>query len=162
MNLGFSAGEIFEIAEQIERNGASFYRKAADGTDESDMKRKLLELAEMEDDHLAIFTAMMDELSNLERIEPVFDPDNVAVLYLQAFADTHVFNAKADPCEKLTGRESLEDILSMAIGLEKDSIVFYVGMREMVPERLGKDKIYRIIKEEMSHVVMLTDELSAL
>ena len=68
---------------------------------------------------------------------------------------------KADPSDKLTGRESLEEILQTAIGLEKDSITFYLGIREMVPEKLGKDKVDRIIKEEMSHVVMLTEELSA-
>ncbi len=27
----FNADEIFEIAEQIERNGAAFYRRAAEG-----------------------------------------------------------------------------------------------------------------------------------
>lgn len=162
MGLEFSAGEIFEIACQIERNGAKFYRKAADATGDSDKKQKLLDLAAMEDDHLVTFTAMMEELSERERTEPVYDPDNVAVLYLRALADTRVFDAKADPAEKLTGEETLEEILKTAIGLEKDSITFYVGMREMVPERLGRDKIDRIIKEEMSHVVALTGELSAL
>ena len=159
MGLNFSAGEIFEIASQIERNGAKFYRKAADAAGDSDNKRKLLDLAAMEDDHLATFTAMMEELSDQERTEPVYDPDNQAVLYLRALADARVFRAKADPCEKLTGKESLEEILRIAIELEEDSITFYVGMREVVPERLGKDKIAHIIKEEMNHVVTLSKEL---
>ncbi len=162
MGIDFSAGEVFQMACQIERNGARFYRKAADAAGDADKKLELLDLAAMEDDHLATFTAMMDELSNKERIEPTFDPDDQAVLYLRAFADTRVFDAKADPSEKLTGKESHEEVLRIAIGLEKDSITFYVGMREAVPERLGKDKIDRIIKEEMAHVVMLTGGLPAL
>ena len=162
MGLEFSAGEIFEMARQIERNGARFYRKAAEPIGDNAVKQKLLDLAVMEDDHLATFTAMMEGLSDQERTEPVYDPDNEAVLYLRAFADTRVFDAKADPSEKLTGRETLEGILQTAIGLEKDSIAFYTGIREMVPEKLGKDRIDRIIKEEMSHVVTLTEELSAL
>ncbi len=161
MAIEFSAGEIFEMACQIERNGAKFYRKAADAA-RDDAKQRLLDLAAMEDDHLATFTTMMDELSDQERIEPFYDPDDQAVLYLRAFADTRVFDAKADPSEKLTGKESLEEVLRIAIGLEKDSIAFYTGLREVVPERLGKDKIDRIIKEEMSHVVTLTGDLPAL
>ena len=30
MGLDFNADEVFEIAEQIERNGAEFYRTAAE------------------------------------------------------------------------------------------------------------------------------------
>ena len=43
----------------------------------------------------------------------------------------------------------MEEVLQTAIGLEKDSIIFYVGIEELVPEKLGKDKVNDIIKEEM-------------
>jgi len=161
MGLEFSAGEVFEMACQIERNGARFYRKAARAVGE-DVKQRLLDLAAMEDDHLATFTSMLEGLSSQERTAPVYDPDDEAVLYLRAFADTRVFDAKADPSEKLSGSESLQEILQRAIGLEKDSIAFYTGIRAMVPDKLGKDKIDAIIQEEMSHVAMLAGELSAL
>jgi len=35
-------------------------------------------------------------------------------------------------------------------------------MRGMVPDALGKDKIYDIMQEEMGHIVTLTDELHSL
>ena len=44
---------------------------------------------------------------------------------------------------------------------EKDSIVFYLGMKEIVPENLGKTKIDQIIKEEMAHIKLLSKELVA-
>ena len=50
----------------------------------------------------------------------------------------------------------------MAIGLEKDSIVFYLGMKEMVPERLGGSRIDGIIREEMRHVNDLSREFETL
>lgn len=158
MGLEFSAGEVLEMACQIERNGARFYRKAAQAVG-ADVKQKLLDLAAMEDDHLATFTSMLEGLSSQQRTAPVCDPDDEAVLYLRAFADTRVFDAKADPSEKLSGSESLQEILQRAIGLEKDSIAFDTGIREMVPDKLGKDKIDGIIKEEMSHVATLAQEL---
>ncbi len=55
----------------------------------------------------------------------------------------------------------MEDILRVATTMEKDSIVFYLGMKELIPERLGKDRIDGIIKEEMAHLASLSKELAA-
>lgn len=162
MAMQYSAGEIFEMACQIERNGARFYRKVATVADDDQTKELLLGLAAMEDEHEETFSAMKEELSGRERTEPAYDPDGEAALYVRAFADTRVFNAKADPCERLTGRETLEDILKMALGLEKDSIAFYSCIRTAVPEDLGRDKIDEVVKEEMAHVVTLSRMLTSL
>jgi len=51
MGYDFNADEIFEMAEQIERNGASFYRKSAESIDDPAEKKLLLDLAAMEDEH---------------------------------------------------------------------------------------------------------------
>ena len=160
MALEFSAGEVFEMACQIERNGAAFYRSAAETVRDAARKQKLLDLATMEDEHLAKFTAMLNDLSAKERIESVYDPDNVAAQYLRALADTRVFNVSEDPRETLTGNESLENILLTAIGLEKDSIIFYLGICELVPEKLGNAQMDDIIREEMGHIVLLSDDLA--
>ena len=89
----------------------------------------------------------------------VFDPDGQGAMYLQALADARIFDVTVDPSQKLTGKESAADVLRTAIGLEKDSVAFYVGMKDMVPTELGKDKIDEIIVEEMSHVTILGKEL---
>ena len=162
MSIHFNADEIFEMAEQIERNGAKFYRKVAEGTEDEGTKQFLLELAEMEDDHERTFAAMRSELSAEERTAPTFDPEGEAAMYLQAMADGYVFDVHDDPTELLTGEEAIADVLRTAIGLEKDSIVFYLGIKEMVPERLGKDRINHIIKEEMSHITTLSNQLKSL
>ena len=54
---------------------------------------------------------------------------------------------------------SMVEILKSAIEAEKDSIVFYLGMKEAVAEDLGKDRIDVIIKEEMGHIQVLSKEL---
>jgi len=159
MSIDFNADEIFEMAEEIERNGARFYRKAAEGKEDTHSHQLLLDLAAMEDEHEKLFASMRKDLSKQERASDVFDPYNEAALYLRAMADGAVFNVKKDPSEDLTGSESMEDILRRAIGLEKDSIVFYLGMKEMVPERLGRPKVEAIIKEEMKHITDLNGAL---
>jgi rubrerythrin len=50
------------------------------------------------------------------------------------------------------------EILKSAIEAEKDSIVFYLGMKEGVPEKLGKGRLEAIIKEEMGHIRVLSKE----
>ena len=45
------------------------------------------------------------------------------------------------------------EILKSAIEAEKDSIVFYLGMKEAIPQNLGRDRIEAIIKEEMEHIL---------
>ncbi len=160
MPMPFNADEIFEMAEQIERNGGKFYRAAAEKFPA--LRALLLNLAEMEDQHEKTFATMRTELSSVEAQPPVFDPDDQAQMYLRVMADGHVFNVKADPVEQLAGKDTAEDVLKMAIGVERDSIAFYVGLKEAVSRKAGKDKVDAIIKEEISHVVILSRELETL
>lgn len=160
MTVPFNADEVFEMAEQIERNGGKFYRKAADKFPA--LRRLLSDLAVMEDQHEKVFAAMRQELGGEEAEPPVFDPDGEAQMYLRVMADGHVFNLKADPTEKLAGIASAPDLLKMAMGIERDSIAFYVGLRESVSPQAGKDKIDDIIREEMKHIAVLNAQLQGL
>jgi len=162
MSIHFNADEIFEMAEQIERNGAKFYRKAAESAEESGLRQTLLDLAAMEDEHEKTFASMRADLSAEQRAPVTFDPEGQATVYLRAMADGYVFDVRAVPSELLTGDETLTDVLHTAIGLEKDSIIFYLGIKEMVPEKLGKGKIEQIIKEEMGHITGLSNKLASL
>jgi len=161
MAVTFSADEIFEMAEQIERNGVKFYRKAANNVSDKAMKNSFTDLAEMEVDHEKTFAAMRAELSSSERLPAAFDPDDEVGLYLRAMADGRVFDMQTDPSEQLTGRETPQDILNTAIGLEKDSIVFYLGLENYVTTESGKDKVKAIIKEEMGHIALLSEKLTS-
>jgi rubrerythrin len=160
MGMPFNADEVFEMAEQIERNGGKFYRAAAKKFPA--VGKVLLDLAAMEDEHLKTFVNMRAELSGTELEETVFDPDGQAQMYLRVMADGHVFDLKADPAEQLAAQNTPQDVLKMAIGVERDSIAFYVGLKEAVSRKAGKDKVEDIIKEEMGHIVILNQKLQDL
>jgi len=161
MSISLNADEIYEMAEQIERNGVKFYRKAAQSISDRDVRQTLLDLADMEAEHEETFAGMRKQLSDRERELRVFDPENEVALYLQAMANGHVFDLKKDPGEQLTGTETVEDILKLAIDAEKDSIVFYLGLKDFVPAKAGKDRVEAIIKEEMGHIAVLNRGLPA-
>lgn len=156
MSYEFNADEVFEIAEQIERNGANFYRTAAESIADEKKKKLLIDLAEMEDEHEKTFKTMRSELSEDEKVLTTFDPQGEIENYLRALADTRVFY------EKKIDISSLKEIFKTAITAEKDSIVFYLGMKEVVPVHLGKEKLDGIIKEEMNHIKLLSTELMSL
>ena len=160
MSVTFNADEVFEMAEQIEKNGAKFYRTAADKLPAG--RQVLLDLASMEDEHEKTFAEMRAQLSDREHEPLVIDPNDEAQMYLQVAADGHVFDTRTDPAEKLKGKDKAEDILKMAINVEKDSIAFYAGLKEWVPPRAGRDKIERIIREEFGHISLLNQKLSDL
>jgi len=162
MAITFNALEIFEIAEKIERNGVRFYRKAAEIFAGRDISQTLLELADMEVEHEETFADMRKQISNKQQELVTFDPENEIALYLQAIADGHVFDLKKDISRQLTGEESIEDVLNMAIQAEKDSIVFYDALEDFVPIEAVKEKIKDIIEEEQGHIVTLSRKLADL
>jgi len=155
MSYDFNADEIFEMAEQMEKNGAAFYRKAAKAATDDQNREMLLKLAEMEDEHEKTFTAMRSELTSREKEATVFDPQGESILYLRALVDTRVF------FKKEIDVTSMKEIFKEALTAEKDSIVFYLGMKDMVPEKLGKSRLDDIIKEEMEHIKIIGKKLSA-
>ncbi|MHC4084821.1 MAG: ferritin family protein [Planctomycetota bacterium] len=160
MSTTFNADEVFEMAEQIERNGAKFYRAAAEKLPA--VRQVLIDLAVMEDGHVKTFADMRAQLSGREEEPMVFDPEGEVQMYLRVMAEGQVFNVKAEPTEQFKGKETAEDILEIAIGMEKESIAFYAGLKECVPPRAGKDKVEAIIREEFRHIAILNEQLSAL
>ena len=153
MSYDFNADEVFEMAEQMERNGAKFYRDAAEAAADAANKELLTGLSKMEEAHEKMFKSMRAELTAAEKASTVFDPSGEAALYLRALVDSRVF------FKKEIDVKSMVEILKSAIEAEKDSIVFYLGMKEAVPKNLGKDRIEAIIKEEMGHIRLLSKEL---
>jgi len=162
MSVVFNADEVFEMAEEIERNGARFYREAAAKAADRQVREMFLNMASMEDGHLRTFQEMRKSLKEHEKEPNVFDPYNEASLYLQALADSKGFEGMRSPTQKLTGQESTRELLEIAIGAEKNSVLYYVGLKDLVPAEAGRDKIEAIIREEVRHIADLRRRLTTL
>ena len=123
MAIVFNADEILAMAEQIERNGAAFYRRASELHPKA--ARLFNELAAQEDAHLKTFSAMRANLPDALKEETAYDPQSEAGLYLKALADRRVFVADANQKPAFTGR-SIRDILIWPLA-RKRLIVFMQG-----------------------------------
>jgi len=162
MGITFNADEIFEMAEEIERIGARYYREAAEKAPDKETKQMLLDMAEMEDGHLKTFVEMRKELSGREKEPMAFDPDNQAAMYLQTMADARGMEGRISPTQKLTGNESIKEILDIAVNSENESVVFYLNLKGLVPPKAGRDKVEEIIIEELGHITDLLRKLKSL
>lgn len=178
MSSVFNVDEVFGIAVTMEQNGAKFYRQAARvaqriADDPKALKANpsakgaaavLNQLADMEVEHEKTFSALREKISKEHPdLKPEFSsPDNEELItsYLRAAAEGKVFNLKEDPKELIGQEDSIEHILRTAIGLEKDSIIFYVAFKDAVPKSLGKEGISHIIAEEFGHITILSNKLS--
>ncbi|MCL2701364.1 MAG: ferritin family protein [Phycisphaerae bacterium] len=150
----FTAAELLEMAQQLERNGAEFYSVAAMLPAAAGRRRSLMELAAWEEQHEKTFAEMQAGLAASEM--PL---TGEAALYVQALVDGHVFESNAH--ELLSRCQTVPDVLRTAIALEKESIVFYIGLRDMIPPS-HRAQLDDILRQEMRHVAILTNELAAL
>jgi rubrerythrin len=160
MTIIFNPDEVFEMAVEIERRAATFYRKAAENSHDAKAIEMFLRLSEMEKGHEQMFTEMKKGLAAGDREPAAFDPDSEAAYYLQALASGHAWEGKAGRIVEFNGYERPEMVYKIAIEAERQSISFYVGIKEFVPQPAAKEKVQGIIREEMAHLVSLTKALS--
>ena len=159
MTAIFNAEEVYEMGVEIEKNGKEFYEAAADKAENPDMKNFYIDLANWEGKHILLFEDLRSELDEKETANTVFDPDDQKNLYLKAAADTHIFRKNLNISVIVAGCKTPKDLLNIAIQFEKDSVVFYNTMMTLVPERLGKEKIERLIDEELNHIAILNERM---
>ena len=113
----------------------------------------------MEEKHERTFHEMRMSLSIEEAEARVYDPNDEAKLYLRAFASGNVFDATKDPTEMFTADLAIEDVIERAIELEKESVLFYLGIRSAVTDKNIQDKVNDIVNEELSHITILLKAL---
>ena len=151
----YAVEEVFEMAMQLERNGEAYYTAAAKHTNHDTSKKLLLEMAKWERRHEEFFKQMAADIPEPDQTEMVGHAGEAAA-YLQSMVAGKVFQLHDQAMQRLTGQATLAMIFDLAIGMEKEAILFYLGIREMLTK--GKDKIDEIIREEMRHICILTDQ----
>ena len=162
MSILFNAGEIFDIAIQIERNGAAFYHAAANVVADSKARAELLDLAKMEEGHEVVFSTLKSELIDSAEPPEWYDGEDEAALYLENFTEGKVFDMTLPVSFQITKETKLHTLLEFALQRERDSIAFFAGMQTLVPLAQGADKISAIIRQEMGHVTLISNRLAEL
>ncbi len=154
----FAGSEIVEIGIQIEKNGRDFYNAVAGHSKNQKVKDIFAYLAGEEEKHIAVFQKILDSVN---KYEPPESYPGEYFAYMNALASEYVFTQKdkgSEMAKKVTGDKEAIDV---GIGTEKDSIIFYEGMKKVIPEYDYK-VIDELIKQEQEHLRQLTDLKQAL
>ena len=149
----FSASEIVELGIQIEKNGRDFYSAVAAKAKDSAAEGKFKFLAGEEEKHIKIFQKILEETAKYE--PQGLDADEY-LAYMNSLAGEHVFVQKNQGAEFAKKAKSDKEAIEMGMAFEKDSIIFYTGMKKVVPEYDLK-VIDQLIEQEELHLKMLSD-----
>ena len=161
MTVSFTADALIDIAIDIERRGIAFYDIMAKSTDNTAARSAFHYLADMEREHIRIFQNMLGEADKCQLPETSTED---YTHYLQTLIDNAVFTDDMVTSEMATYADSDIKALELAIGAEKDSILFYYEMRDIMPKR-ANPTMNKIIAEEKTHLRQLSElkkELAAL
>jgi rubrerythrin len=150
------AADAVEMAMGIEQNGEAFYRAAAKKAQTLPIRVLLEDLAEQEVRHYAAFKRLTQEIGDALMMST--EEWREYQEYLQATVQSALFEG---PERALAAAEEAVDekeVLRMAIGFEKETILFFYNLRDVVTG--GKQELIdQIIAQEKAHVRRLAGML---
>ncbi len=146
----FSVREVVEQAVQTEKIGNEFYSSMAGKFRENHELKELFEvLASQELKHEKIFTELEKQIRDGE-------PEgwDEVSLYLRALVDSEFFLGRDKSLSAIGSVKTAAEAIKFALGFERETLLYYHGLRETIKE---EDVIDEIIKEEKRHIVWLNN-----
>ena len=144
-----SIQDVVSAAVEIEKRGYAFYRSAKKHTKIQELADFFDFMAAEEKKHEAIFTAMLDRVGQLSL--PAGSTEAEYLAYVGLLLDSHsLFVPQAE-------KRALEDPIGQAMALEKDTILFFMGMKNLVPAA-EHAHVQACIEEEKKHLRLLAEK----
>ncbi len=144
----FTIREVLEQAVQTERLGYQFYTSMAGRFRKEERLAKLFTtLAEKELRHEKTYSELKDMIGDSE-------PDGWEEIaqYLRAIVESEFFLGKNKSLPSMDGIKTAADAVNYALGFEKETLLYFYGVRDAVKE---KDVVDEVINEEKSHIMWL-------
>ena len=147
--------EAIKTAIQMEKDGYSFYKKAAAQTS-SEMGRSVFEsLAEDELVHLDVFQKMFDETIEKSEWEDLVNSSS-------KYRKLPIFPKDLKKVEGVHPDTNELDVLRMAMDSEKEAIDYYSEILGCTIDDEAKKIINEIIEQEKNHYFLLEQEFNRL
>lgn len=144
----FTIREALEQAVQTERLGYRFYTSMAEKFKTDGGLTKLFStLAEKELRHEQTYTELKETVGDAE-------PEgwDEVSRYLRAIVESEFFLGTKKSLPSMEHIKSVADAVDFAIGFEKETLLYFYGVRDVVKE---KELVEEVINEEKSHVMWL-------
>jgi len=148
----FDVRELLKMAVKDEETGIAFYRALAESTTKPQVKRACLEIARQEEGHRRRFQQILDSIGEFEPNETY--PGEYE-RYLETLLEERAFPAPDAAAARARSATSDADAIGIAIGLEKDTLLFLEEVKRFVRQK-DSAHIQAVIDEERQHLVDLT------
>lgn len=149
----FSGSEVVEIGIQIEKNGRDYYTTLMNQSKNEKARELFKFLAGEEEKHIATFQKI---LSGVQKYEPQGLDSDEYYAYMNNLASEHVFTQEDKGAEVAKAIKSDKEAIDKAIGFEEDSIVFYEGVKKIVPP-FDVEVVEGLIAQEQNHLKQLIE-----
>ena len=147
-----NAADVIASAVEIERRGFAFYEQAAAAADQPEDKEFFTFMAKEEKRHEKIFEAMLARAGGLEL--PAGSDEAEYLEYVDLLLNNH---AMFLPDQQKTAQDNP---LRQAMAFEKDTILFFAGMRRLV-DPSEQPHIDACIEEEQRHLRLIAEHAKA-
>jgi rubrerythrin len=148
MTEKFSVAELIEQAIQTEKVGADFYARLSEKFGDKELKSLFIDLSVRERQHAKSFAELLEIIRD---DTPSGDWSEIAP-YMRAIAESQFFLGSGKSLSSMLNVKSKKEAIEKAIAFEKETLLYFIGMRSVVKE---KDVIDEIINEEKSHLARL-------
>lgn len=157
----FTGKEVLDMAVKIEENGLRYYTDAAAASKSAELKSLFGFLAEQEKDHIKVFSGLRKLLTDSGSASAEADYGEEATLYLNALADSEVFTSANEGARLAKTVKNDKEAVELAIGMEKDSLLFYYEIQKMIRPQ-DATVLEHLIAQEKDHVRRLTAQLKTM
>jgi rubrerythrin len=154
-NMGniFAGSEVVQIGIQIEKNVRDFYSTLTKQSKNPKAVELFNYLAKEEEKHIKAFQGILEKTDKYEASG--LDADEYYA-YMNSLASEYVFTQKNKGEAIAKTVKTDKEAMNTGIGFEKDSIVFYEGIKRTVPD-YDKKIVDELIVQEELHLKLLLE-----
>jgi rubrerythrin len=146
----YNITEVLEMAVQTEKLGFQFYTAMADKfKNDAELVKLFTTLASKERNHEKTFSDLKDMVAT-SGAEPVEWGE--VTNYMRAFVESEFFLGRGKALPSMDHLKTVKDAVRFAIGFEKETLLYFLGLRGVVKE---KEVVDEVINEEKSHIMWL-------
>jgi rubrerythrin len=145
--------ELIRLAKKDEDVGAEFYQVLAEKAEDPALKSQFLEIREQEIGHSGRFQEMLD---NMGDYVPQEEYPGQYERYYQSFLSKREYLESDRAVEAASEIESDTEAIKFALTQEKNTLLFFLEMKELVPKSQHAELVHEIIDEERDHIVRLS------
>lgn len=153
MTAIFTAGDLLELALQVERNGFVFYGALSQSAKSQKVRQACHFLQGEEERHLAVFQRLLDSVGR-QPLPESYPGEYQA--YIEALAGSRVFSDEEAGRRLAQEAEGDAEALKVAIGFEKDTILFFTEMRLVLGPR-DQPVVDELVRQEKAHIKKLVE-----